>query len=257
VFSLAKTFTAALVLREVERGRIALDAPVPRLRAVGSPPRGVVITPRQLLQHTSGLVEYTTANRYREDQLLTPQRAVADSLRTPLVAPPGSGVHYANTNYLYLGLLLEHVTRTPYPRLVEELAGSLGLPGTRVEYYPRPGWVGFSSSGVHSTVAELVRWGDALLTPGRVLQSPALVAELTTIGETNASLGLWPICPCWTDELGTKRYTAIGHTIGSGGMYHYPRQMMLAIRFEPGTEHANDLVAALGEEIAEVFRRQR
>ena len=59
VGSITKSFTAAAVLRQVECGRIGLDAPIghylPRL-VPGE--RGDAITVRMLLDHTSGLAEY-------------------------------------------------------------------------------------------------------------------------------------------------------------------------------------------------------
>src|SRR5919199_3677149 len=59
VGSITKTFTAAAVLQQVERGQLQLDAPIghylPRL-VPGE--RGDTITVRMLLNHTSGLAEY-------------------------------------------------------------------------------------------------------------------------------------------------------------------------------------------------------
>jgi peptidoglycan/LPS O-acetylase OafA/YrhL len=54
VASLTKTFTIALVLQQASAGHIDLDAPMPDLPGVDEPPDGVVITPRELLQHDSG-----------------------------------------------------------------------------------------------------------------------------------------------------------------------------------------------------------
>ncbi|GAA4935448.1 hypothetical protein GCM10025331_20820 [Actinoplanes utahensis] len=59
VGSITKTFTAAAVLRQVERGRIDLDAPVGRyLPHLVPGERGRRITVRMLLNHTSGLPDY-------------------------------------------------------------------------------------------------------------------------------------------------------------------------------------------------------
>src|SRR4051795_10073601 len=59
VGSITKTFTAAAVLQQVERGQIGLDTPIghylPRL-VPGE--RGNAITVRMLINHTSGLAEY-------------------------------------------------------------------------------------------------------------------------------------------------------------------------------------------------------
>jgi CubicO group peptidase (beta-lactamase class C family)/peptidoglycan/LPS O-acetylase OafA/YrhL len=254
IASATKTFTLGLALRAVDQGRIKLDTPVPSLPEVGRPPDGTIITPRHLLQHTSGLVDYPAARGYDDSLPLTPREAVRLSLDTPLQSPPGEQVIYANSNYHYLGLILEHVYRRPYAKLVADLARTVGLPSTRVDSEDRPGWTGFASGGVHSTVADLARWGAALFTPGRVL-SPALSSQLRTLGPYNTALGTWPLCPCSSDEGGQKHYTAIGQYTGHGGLYHTPQGVTVAVHIEPPVDSADvktsslieTLLRALGE----------
>ena len=252
--SITKTFTAALVLREVAAGRIALDRPMPFLPGVGRPPSGG-ITPRTLLQHTSGIVNYTDAIGYRPDRPLAPRAAVSMSLRTPLLVTPGSEIRYSNSNYLYLGLLLEHVTGRAYRDLVAEVAAAAGLQNTAVDppAGARPGWTGFSSGGVRSTVADLARWGEALFRPGRVLP-PSQLEHLTTLSELNLGLGTWPLCPCWTDPAGRKRYTAIGHYVGEGGLYHYPGEVTITVNLDRETPQTGEYVSSLGEALRGALR---
>ena len=256
IASLTKTFTLALVLQQVEAGRLDLDAPMPTVRGVRRPARATAITPRQLLQHTSGLVNYADAVGYRPDRRLTPRQAVRLSLNTPLAWAPGTQVEYSNIGYLYLGLLLETLTGRPYGDLISDLASSVGLAETRLDAEDHPGWTGYSSGGVRSTVGDLARWGEALFTPGRVL-SVAMVRELTTLGEHNLGAGTWPLCPCATDETGRKRYKAIGHHVGHGGLYHYPGEVTVAIHVLPVGDHVGDQVASLGEALRAAARRQR
>jgi CubicO group peptidase (beta-lactamase class C family)/peptidoglycan/LPS O-acetylase OafA/YrhL len=245
VASVTKTFTAALVLGEIANGRIRLDEPVPALPGVGRPPTGVTITPRQLLQHTSGLVDYGAAAGYDPGMALTPRAAVRLSLANPLQAKPGERVIYANSNYHYLGLLLEHATGRPYGELVGRLTKSLGLSDTKVDMGGGPGWTGFASGGVHSTVGDLARWGAALFTPGRVLPDEQ-VRRLTTVDEHNMAVGTWPLCPCRTDAQGRKHAAAFGQHSGHGGLYHFLAGLTLAVHMEPPTEGADAKTAALG-----------
>jgi CubicO group peptidase (beta-lactamase class C family)/peptidoglycan/LPS O-acetylase OafA/YrhL len=256
VASVTKTFTVALVLSEVAAGRIGLDAPVPALPGVGRPPAGAAITPRLLLQHASGLVDYGSAAGYDPKRPLTPTEAVRLSLGNPLLWPPGEGVNYANSNYLYLGLLLEHVTGQPYEKLLESMVKSLGLARTRAERGGGPGWTGFSSGGIRSTVIDLARWGAALFAPGGVLPDN-LVALLTTLDDHNVGLGTWPLCPCWTDDRGEKRYTAIGQNSGHGGLYYFPEGMILALHMEPPVEGSDTRTASLGDALLRVVRSGR
>ncbi|MEV4285763.1 serine hydrolase domain-containing protein [Nonomuraea bangladeshensis] len=132
VGSLAKTFVAAAVLQQVEKGRVELDAPIGRyLPRLVPGERGKKITVRMLLNHTSGISEYLGLafpslqkfpslpdmspkslddNRFRR---FTPRELIEMGLKAPAVGTPGAspGV-YANTNYLILGELLEKVTGT-------------------------------------------------------------------------------------------------------------------------------------------------
>ena len=229
--SITKTFTAALVLRAVDRGDLRLDDQVASLTGV-SVPAPVGLTIRQLLTHMSGLVDYRAAPGYDPSAPLTAADAVALSLRAPLVGA-GTQVSYANSNYLYLGLLLEQTTGRPYGQLVRELTTEVGLTETRLDEAPQPGWVGSSSGGIMSTTSDLAKWGQALFTPGKVLSERAL-AMMTTIGDANVGLGAWPACPCSTDAQGVKRYTAIGHHTADGGVFYFPATGMTVVAmFEP------------------------
>lgn len=115
--SVTKTFTATVVLQLAAAGRIELDAPVERylpglIRGNGYDYDGRTITVRQLLQHTSGLPDYTGALvqlpleqwRFRHAE---PRELIATALKMP---PPEKKWHYATTNYLLAGLIVEKVT---------------------------------------------------------------------------------------------------------------------------------------------------
>ena len=72
--SLGKQFTAAVVMLEVEQGRLTLDTPLTRIFP-DAPAAWVGITPRHLLTHTSGIPDYTDGlidlrRDYSEDELL-------------------------------------------------------------------------------------------------------------------------------------------------------------------------------------------
>ncbi|MFE3288046.1 serine hydrolase domain-containing protein, partial [Streptomyces sp. NPDC059233] len=132
VGSVTKTFTAAAVLQQVERGRIRLDAPIgDYLPELVPGERGRGITVRMLLNHTSGIPDYIPYafpslqgfpslpdmssrslddNRFRQ---FSPEELIELGLSAPPAGEPGAtpGV-YSNTNYLLLGRLLERVTGT-------------------------------------------------------------------------------------------------------------------------------------------------
>lgn len=211
--SVTKTITAALVLRQVELGTLSLDQPLPPLLGLSTlPPPGLTVG--HLLRHRSGLVDYNAAPGYLPNAPLSPRDAVELTLRAPLRTPVDSATAYTNSNYLYLGLLLEQVTGRSYGDLVSEIAASIGMSSTGLEPPDRTGWPGFSSGGVMSTTADLALWGEALTTPGRILREPSL-REMERFDENRAGLGLWAYCPC-PSPYGLR---IVGHHTASGGMF--------------------------------------
>ena len=118
IASITKQFTAAAVLGLVERGRVALEAPITTY--LPEYPQWSSVTVRQLLNHTSGIPSYTStpAWRARRGEDLTPAQLVAFVEKAPADFPPGSEWRYNNTGYILLGMLLERVTKQPYAALL-------------------------------------------------------------------------------------------------------------------------------------------
>jgi CubicO group peptidase (beta-lactamase class C family) len=250
--SMTKTLTTALALQQVDAGRLALDTPVPRLDGLRPDGDAAAITVRHLLEHSSGLIDYPGARGYDGSRPLDAREAVRLVLAAGLQSPPGAEVHYANTNFLYLGLVLEHVTGRPYADLVSDLAAVRRLPRTRLGP-GAPGWPGYASGGVVSTLADLGRWGDALFTPGRILPE-AQVRQLVTLDERNMALSMWPLCPCGISPDGDKQYTAIGQSVGYGGLFHFPSGLTLVVRFDPVPAPLDDAIVSLGQALEEALR---
>jgi D-alanyl-D-alanine carboxypeptidase len=120
--SITKTFVATVVLQLVGEGRLTLDEPVAR-RLPGVLANGHDITVRQLLNHTSGLPNYSDDPDLFagivQNRIWDPQELVALAERHPQLFPPGSAYEYSNTNYIVAGLLIEAVTRHPLARELE------------------------------------------------------------------------------------------------------------------------------------------
>ena len=87
-FSVTKTLTTTLILREVEAGRIDLDTPLPQLSALPSFPSSR-FTVRQLLSHMSGLVPYNETSAYAANpsSITTAAAALAGAAAEPLRFP--------------------------------------------------------------------------------------------------------------------------------------------------------------------------
>ncbi|MEV7625105.1 serine hydrolase domain-containing protein [Actinoplanes sp. NPDC089786] len=149
-----KTFTAALVLQLVAEAKIGLDTPaVYYLPKFGLDRR---ITVRMLLQHTSGLFNFT--GEYYDDGTVVPgipwagkewvdnrfhtyrpEELVRFALSNPPRFEPGTDWNYSNTNYVLARLLIEKVTGRSYAdEMQRRILRPLGLrdtvvPGTSPE----------------------------------------------------------------------------------------------------------------------------
>ncbi|MDX8031167.1 serine hydrolase domain-containing protein [Lentzea sp. BCCO 10_0856] len=124
VGSITKTFVSTVMLQLAGEGKVDLDAPVVRYLP------GLIdgrITVRQVLQHTSGLYNYTDALPLSPDEFekirykhWSPQELLALSTSKPLDFDPGTKWSYSNTNYVVAGLLVEKLTGRPYEKAVEQ-----------------------------------------------------------------------------------------------------------------------------------------
>lgn len=117
VGSITKTFVATVVLQLVAEGRLVLDRPL-ATQVPGLLPATSRITVRELLQHTSGLWDYTGEPDFFTPYLKgnlgyrwSPRRLLALALSHKPLFAPGTDWSYSNTNYLVLGLAVQSVTR--------------------------------------------------------------------------------------------------------------------------------------------------
>ena len=141
-----KTFVAVVVMQMVQEGKVGLDEPIetylPGL-IKGEGIDGSKITVRQLLQHTSGLPEYTDTTPGRsdifqiKDHYIPPRDLLDTALGKPAAFEPGTQWAYTNTNYVVLGMLVERVSQRPVGEQIDErIVKKLGLSHT---YFPAPG----------------------------------------------------------------------------------------------------------------------
>ncbi|MCB2088392.1 MAG: serine hydrolase [Sphingomonadaceae bacterium] len=120
--SVTKQVIATMVMQQVERGRITLDAPV--ITYLPLPPAGDTPSPtiRELLQHRAGLrnpegTDGDDTSFYRSG-LSRP--AAAQWCLTDRAAPPAQGWAYNNCDYIVLGAVLEAVTGEEMDRLLAD-----------------------------------------------------------------------------------------------------------------------------------------
>ncbi|MGW4686605.1 serine hydrolase domain-containing protein [Streptomyces sp. NPDC004244] len=148
VGSSTKTFVATLVLHLVAEGAVGLDDPVADHLPGFTLDRRITV--RMLLQHTSGLFNFT--GEYYPDGTIVPgipwqgrewvekrfhsyrpEDLVRLSLSKPARFEPGADWSYSNTNYVLAALLIEQVAGRPYGEEMERrILRPLGLRDTLV-----------------------------------------------------------------------------------------------------------------------------
>jgi CubicO group peptidase (beta-lactamase class C family) len=120
VGSITKQFTAAAIMQQVEQGTIRLDAPASEYL----PEHPVLsrVTVEQLLNHTSGVRNYTTLAGWWQSLALEtdPVRLTESFLGLPFDFAPGRRFAYSNSGYVLLGRILEEVTGRPYGGYLNE-----------------------------------------------------------------------------------------------------------------------------------------
>ncbi|MFE1171970.1 serine hydrolase domain-containing protein [Streptomyces sp. NPDC058773] len=228
--SLTKTLVATVVLQLAAEHRLTLHDSAARHLPRGVPATGDGgrsdlrrVTIRQLLEHTTGLFNYTDdprlayqlfgngfgAHRYDHH---TPAELLRTALGHPPVAAPGTRYSYSNTNYLVLGLVIEAVTGHPYATeirrrlLVPARLGHTSFPGTD-PVLPDPHGRAYTRVGDRRVDA-------TSLDPSRAGPAGEMV---TTLGDLNrffsALLGGRFLAPRQMAELRDARPTG-GHGLG-------------------------------------------
>ncbi|MFF1295550.1 MULTISPECIES: serine hydrolase domain-containing protein [unclassified Streptomyces] len=168
VGSITKTFVSTVLLQLEAEGRLSLDDKVAKWlpgTVRGNGHDGRRITLRQLLNHTSGIFDYTADDGFVRTYFLkdgffehrydtkAPVDLVALAMTHKPDFAPGTSWNYSNTNYVLAGMVIEKVTGRPYGdevrrRIVEPLSlNATSVPGTRVAV-PGP------SSRAYSKLAE-------------------------------------------------------------------------------------------------------
>jgi D-alanyl-D-alanine carboxypeptidase len=268
--SVTKSFVATVALQLVGEDKLGLDDHLERWlpRLV---PNGDDITVRQLLNHTSGLYDYS-------DDLPEPPRpfqprelvAIATGHR-PLFAP-GKRFSYSNTNYILAGLIIQRAGgQRLAAQLQQRIVGPLGLGDTELPvteqtlaspylhgYAPRdqdwqvtdgpaglvdvtemdPSWAWAAGAMVSST-ADLPHFYQALL-GGRLLDPEQLRAMQTTVDASQQfghgagySLGLMLLRPGCATELWGHGGALAGYRTTAFSTKDADRQLVAMTNLQP------------------------
>lgn len=133
IASVSKLYTAVAITKLVSDGRLSLDKTLadyfPEL--VGRIENADRITVRMMVQHRSGIPNYTSTKNY----WVRPKQGDKERLDLVLDLPanfePDTDFEYSNTNYLLLSLLIEKVTHgSKFQYVKKEILDPLNLKNT-------------------------------------------------------------------------------------------------------------------------------
>jgi D-alanyl-D-alanine carboxypeptidase len=108
--SVTKLFTTVAIMQLVEAGDLRLSQSASKMLRIV--PMDSTITVRHLLMHRSGIVDYFPYAL--SDGLIqgstTPKKTVMNTVKRRLSAPVGATFSYSNTNFVILGMIVEHLS---------------------------------------------------------------------------------------------------------------------------------------------------
>lgn len=118
--SISKTFTAALVLKTIESGKLKLNQTLSSF--FSSIPNADKITILQLLNHSSGVHSVTDDSDYLtwNTKPQTEAELIQRMIKGGAEFAPGSKHHYSNSNYILLTYILEKVWKKDYAFLLNK-----------------------------------------------------------------------------------------------------------------------------------------
>jgi len=119
--SVTKSFTALAAMKLVEQGKLDLDAPVQKYLPefkVDDPEASSRITVRNLLNHTSGLVEKGDPNASAYTASIEEQVTLMQYVKPTY--PAGTHYEYYNQNYRIVGRVIEKVSGKSYGDFVKD-----------------------------------------------------------------------------------------------------------------------------------------
>ena len=144
--SISKTFTGTAVMLLVRQGKLSLEDRITKYFPELTAYEGVTV--RHLLNHTSGIPDYFDdadwfIDIWKEEKRVPGNDEILRFLRETKAKPyfaPGEGLHYSNTGYNLLALLVERLSGVPYEEFLQQnIFEPAGMTATRCCHIRRDG----------------------------------------------------------------------------------------------------------------------
>ncbi|WP_046758722.1 serine hydrolase domain-containing protein [Kordia jejudonensis] len=133
IASISKLYAAVSIAKLAKNNQISLDETLadyfPEL--VGRIEHAEKITIKMMVQHRSGIPNFTSNAAYWEDEQENGKNALAFALDLPASFEPDKGYEYSNTNYLLLRQIIDKVVGYSHQQYIKEhILLPLGLKNT-------------------------------------------------------------------------------------------------------------------------------
>jgi CubicO group peptidase (beta-lactamase class C family) len=118
--SITKQFTSVAILILMEQDKLDLQDPLSKY--IADFPRGNEITLHHLLNHTSGIKDYTRIPEFRDKTRLdlTPEEIISAFKNLPLEFNPNEKYDYSNSGYVLLGYIIEKISGMSYGDFIQK-----------------------------------------------------------------------------------------------------------------------------------------
>lgn len=247
--SISKQFFGAALLLLQEDGKIEVDAPLQKYFK-DFPHKEVTV--RNLVTHTSGLKEYFeevvlsySTNHIVENEDVYRTMLLQDSLFN---FEPGEQFEYSNTNFIFLGILIEQVAKMPVEQFLEErIFNKLGLNNTFAYHLKQPSSptnrvYGIEKTGSQKYLNDLTPL-DGVIGDGNLYSTPRDLMKWIHALDKNELLSPAAQAMAWqpqklnNDSLSYYGFgwgidKATGHYVHTGGWVGF----LNIIRFDPKTK---------------------
>ncbi len=201
--SISKQFASEAVMLLVEDGKINLDDSINKYLPANAPVTWQKITVRNLLNHTSGLKDWTEVKEFSYRREYSAEEFIALVKDFPLLFEPNSTWSYSNTNLPLIGIIVEKAGGKSFEEFVNErIIKPLNFPSIRFKHQEeivpnrsngyvlrdnawkngepfRPKVIA-PSGGILATTVDLAKWWEANLN-GRLLKQTSLAQMLMPV----------------------------------------------------------------------------
>lgn len=259
--SVSKTFTATLIFKLIEEGRLTLSDPLSKWFPLFGNARAITL--QHLLSHQSGLYNFTNDEAFLSwnTSAQTRETLLAKLVRYPNVFMPGTKTEYSNTNYLLLTWIAEMASGESYAQLLKRVitdplqlkqtfsnqpvGSNVASSYTRIKEWkketPTHESIPLGAGALLSTPDDLNQFIHGLFS-GKIIRESSLNKMTTITPETTLGMGFF--------KAPFYERSAYGHTGGIDGfqsrMFYFPTDSVsVAITSNAVVFPLNDIMIAI------------